>query len=106
MRLVPDPALDADYPRQYTSEVEIRTRDGRTLARRVEHARGTPENPLTPDEIRAKYLALTSGTVPRARAEAIMTLVERVDRAADLTGLTDRLRARSGRRRRTTPRRW
>lgn len=100
MELVHDPALDAGYPARYTSVVEVTTRDGRVLSRRVEAARGTAENPLTPDEIRAKYRRLTAGVVPAARAEAIMVEVDRIDRARDLGRLAALLRARTLHRRR------
>ncbi|MBI3457068.1 MAG: MmgE/PrpD family protein [Candidatus Rokubacteria bacterium] len=96
MTLVHDPSLDAQYPERYTSVVEITTRDGRTLSRRVESAKGTPENPLTPDEVRMKYRRLTAGVVPAARAEAILALVDRIDREADVTRLAGLLRARTG----------
>lgn len=99
-RLVADPGLDVHYPARYTSEVRLRTRDGRTLARRVESARGTPENPLSPDEVRAKFRALTAGVVSAARAEAIVAAVEGLDRARDLTPLARLLRAPT-----TSPRR-
>jgi hypothetical protein len=35
--------------------VRIRLRDGRTLEADLPHQRGGPENPLTPDEVRAKF---------------------------------------------------
>ncbi len=100
MQLVHDPALDAGYPERYTSVVELTTRDGRTLSRRVEAARGTAENPLTPDEVRAKYRGLAAGVVPAARAEAIRRVVDRMERAPDLHRLTALLRAPTGRARR------
>lgn len=96
MRLVHDPSLDARYPERYTSVVEITTRDGRTLSRRVESAKGTPENPLTPDEVRTKYRRLTAGVIPAARAQAILALLDRIDREADVTRLAGLLRARTG----------
>jgi 2-methylcitrate dehydratase PrpD len=96
MALVHDPALDANYPERYTSVVELILRDGRTVSRRVEFARGTRENPLTPDEVRAKYFRLTGPVIPRARAEALMAAVDRLDRAGDLTTLVALLRKKTG----------
>ena len=96
MTLVHDPTLDAHYPERYTSIVELHLKDGRMLARRVEHAKGTLENPLSPDEVRAKYARLTQPVLPRARAEAIMALVDGIDRARDLTPLATLLRQKTG----------
>ncbi len=41
------------------STVTVALKDGRTFTRRVEHFKGTPENPLDPDEMRDKFLRLT-----------------------------------------------
>jgi 2-methylcitrate dehydratase PrpD len=101
MQLVHDPALDENYPEHYTSVVELALKDGRMLSRRVEFAKGTRENPLTPDEVRAKYFRLTEPVVPRGHAEAIMAEVDRLDRARDLTPLASLLRRKPGRPRRT-----
>jgi 2-methylcitrate dehydratase PrpD len=95
MTLVHDPDLDASYPERYTSVVELSLRDGRTVSRRVEFARGTRENPLSADEVRAKYLRLTGPVVPRARAEALMAAVDRLDRARDVAPLAGLLRQRT-----------
>ena len=87
-----------------TTIIGIRLKDGRTVSRRVEFAKGTRENPLTADEVRAKYFRLTGPVAPRARAEAIMTAVDGLDRARDLTRLASLLRRKTGRTRRTPSR--
>ena len=104
MTLVHDPALDEHYPERYTSVVELALKDGRALSRRVEFAKGTRENPLTPDEVRAKYFRLTAPIVPRRRAEAIMAEVDRLDRARDLAPLGSLLRRKPDRPRRAAGR--
>jgi 2-methylcitrate dehydratase PrpD len=100
MGLQHDPTLDQNYPERYTSVVELTLKDGRTLARRVEFAKGTRENPLTPDEVRAKYFRLTAPIVPRRHAEAIMAEVDRLDHARDLAPLASLLRRKPDRPRR------
>lgn len=97
MEFVHDPDLDATYPERYASIVELKLKDGRALSRRVDHARGTRENPFTGDEVRAKYRALTAMVIPRARAEAIMGAVDTLDRARDVSRLAALLRAKIGR---------
>jgi 2-methylcitrate dehydratase PrpD len=96
MTLVHDPALDAHYPERYTSIVELYLKDGRMLSRRVEHARGTRENPLTPGEVRGKYARLTAPVIPRARADDIMATVDAIERAPDLSRLAALLRRKTG----------
>jgi 2-methylcitrate dehydratase PrpD len=92
MTLIHDPELDAGYPERYTSIVELHLKGGRALSRRVEFAKGTRENPLTADEIRAKYFRLTAPVVPRARAAAVMAQVDGLDGARDLARLGALLR--------------
>jgi 2-methylcitrate dehydratase PrpD len=41
------------------STVSVTLKDGRTFTHRVEHFKGTPRNPLGPDEMRDKFLRLT-----------------------------------------------
>src|SRR5262249_46519191 len=101
MTIAHDPDLDASYPERYTSVVELALRDGRTVSRRVEFAKGTHENPLSADEIRAKYRRLTESVVPAPRATAVMTAVDRFDKARDLTALAALLRPPTGTKRRT-----
>jgi 2-methylcitrate dehydratase PrpD len=96
MELVHDPALDAHYPERYSSIVELYLKDGRVVSRRVDDAKGSRENPLTPDEVRAKYVRLTTPVVPRARADAIMAGVDGIDRATGLPPLAALLRLKTG----------
>lgn len=37
------------------SRVTVHLKDGRQLQRRLDHARGTPRNPMTPEELRGKF---------------------------------------------------
>jgi len=97
MTLVHEPALDETYPERYASIVDLVLKDGRTVSRRVDFAKGTREAPLTPDEIEDKYYRLTGPVVPRPRAAAIRDLVARLSSAADLARLAALLRQPVGR---------
>jgi 2-methylcitrate dehydratase PrpD len=92
-RLVADPELDRGWPEVYVSIVEVRTTDGRSLACRVDHAKGTMENPLTPEEIHAKYLSLATTVTSAAHAEQIAQIVQRIDRTPDVARLAGLLRS-------------
>jgi 2-methylcitrate dehydratase PrpD len=91
-RMVADPELDGGWPETYASIVEVTTSDGRHLSARVNHAKGTMENPLTPEEIQRKYLTLATTVTTAAHAERIAELVRRADRLADMSGLAALLR--------------
>lgn len=55
-----DPSLDALYPRQWPAAAEIRLRDGRVLAKRIDHALGEPENPVPRDALVARFVEMVS----------------------------------------------
>jgi hypothetical protein len=72
--------------------VRIALRDGRTLASEPARARGNPENPLSDDELRAKYRALAEPVLGHARAARIETLVDALpENAAALPALVEEL---------------
>lgn len=91
-RMVADPELDGAYPERYTSIVEVVTADGRRLSSRVEYAKGTMQNPLSPEEIHAKYLKLATTVTSVTHAEDIANTVRRIDRSSDVAGLAGMLR--------------
>ena len=62
VQLIPDEALERLYPKRETI-VQVTLNDGTELTERVEAVRGTPENPMTRDEVVAKARELTT---PRA----------------------------------------
>jgi 2-methylcitrate dehydratase PrpD len=71
------------YPAAFPGGVRIRTTDGRTLEADLPHQRGGPENPMTADEVRAKFrenasLALADDAVEELEA-GIITLEEAED---------------------------
>jgi len=102
--LVRDPKLDRTYPERYASIVEVTTRNGRRFSRRVDHARGTPQNPLTIAEIREKYRLLTAGVAAAGRARRIASLVDRIESLSDVRAIAALLRGSLRRSRGAGPR--
>jgi 2-methylcitrate dehydratase PrpD len=95
-RMVADTELDTHYPEVYASIVEVALTDGRRLSCRVDYAKGTMQNPLTPEEVYQKYLKLATTVTTRAHAGRIADAVERIDRMRDLIGLSAMLRVPRG----------
>ena len=82
VKLVPDAELEKLIPVR-VAIVEVTLNDGKELTERVEHVRGTPENPMTRDEVVAKARELMS---PVLGVATCATLIERV---LALDGLKD-----------------
>jgi 2-methylcitrate dehydratase PrpD len=74
VQLVPDEELEKLIPVR-VAIVEVTLNDGTRLTERVEHVRGTPENPMTRDEVVAKARELMA---PVLGATACSSLIERV----------------------------
>src|SRR5438874_12613600 len=70
----------ASYPAAFPGGVRIRLKDGRTLEADAPYQLGGPENPMSADDVRAKFrenaaIALDDGTLA-ALEETVLTLVE------------------------------
>jgi 2-methylcitrate dehydratase PrpD len=89
---VHDDALDPLYPARYVTRLALTDRDGRTHERRVDWARGTPQNPMRDDEILAKFHRLAEDRVDPQVAGSIADLVLSLDRQPDLGRLFALLR--------------
>ncbi len=74
VQLVPDEELEKLIPVR-VAIVEVTLNDGTRLSERVEHVRGTPENPMTRDEVVAKARELMT---PVLGAATCSNLIERV----------------------------
>ena len=55
-----DPALDAEYPAHYGTRTVLRTRDGSVLEEVRLVAPGDPGDPMSDEELLAKYRRLTA----------------------------------------------
>ena len=87
VRYRPDPA--SAFPRAFSGEVVVRTRDGRELRHREEINRGADERPLTNREIAEKYMENARLSVDGPKAIAIRQAVLDLDRHDDVRALGD-----------------
>ena len=74
VQLIPDEALEKLYPKRETI-VEVTLNDGTRLTEKVDAVRGTPENPMTREEVVAKARDLTA---PKLGREKSGKLIEKV----------------------------
>ena len=82
-------AIDPDsaFPRYYSGEIRVRTRDGRELRHREAVNRGSDANPLSAEDIAAKFRDNAARAVAPERVERIFEAVMTLDRAPDLSEL-------------------
>jgi 2-methylcitrate dehydratase PrpD len=65
------------------ARVTIRTRDGRTLSRHVEHALGTLARPMSDADLVAKFRGLAQEVLARARLEEVIRLCWNISELED-----------------------
>lgn len=86
VRVVRDPEIDALGPRsRHKVIVEVRQRDGVVQTETVEHARGSPQCPLTPDEVTRKFRILAAKSVPRPRVQELLDIITDLEQLADVS---------------------
>jgi 2-methylcitrate dehydratase PrpD len=75
-----------------STTVKVTLKDGREFTKTVDEARGTPENPLTGDEIRDKFRQCVKGIQPKKEMEKTIALVGDLENLKKISTLTDLLR--------------
>ena len=86
-----DPEIEAMGPAyRHAARVKVVARDGRTFENMPLDRRGSPENPMSPEEVEHKFRHVARPCVPVARIDRIVTLVrglEQLDELHELIGL-------------------
>ena len=86
VRLIPDEQLQRLLPLR-EAIVEITLTDATHLSQRVENVRGTPENPMTRDEVAAKARDLMTPVLGQAACEDLMRTVFGLENIEDIREL-------------------
>ena len=79
---------DSAYPGYFSGAIRLETKDGRTLEHREQINRGATENPLSDDDIKAKYFGNATLTISEERAQALLDIVMNIEQEPDLNRLS------------------
>lgn len=80
-----DPEIEKmGAPFRHASRVKITTRSGQAHEKLALHRRGSPENPLAPEEVIHKFRNVVAPCMSKADAERIITTVDRCESLADI----------------------
>jgi 2-methylcitrate dehydratase PrpD len=74
--------------------IEVVTSDGRSFSKRVDYARGRSENPLTRDELEAKFIRWAEPVVGEPRAREIIDVVRDIESLPDVSELIGLMQGR------------
>lgn len=72
--------------------VELRLQNGTTLAARCIHTRGSPENPLTTEQVRAKFRRYAASVLSANQIDGVIQTVARLEDVGSIRTLTGMLR--------------
>ncbi len=88
-----DPEIEAlGEPHRHAARIVLTTRDGRRLEKLQLQRRGSPDNPLGPDDVEAKFRDLTAERIDKATTERIIATVAALDDLANTDDLVACLR--------------
>ena len=83
------PEAEAAGYNRMTTIIDIQLKDGRTISGRADFGKGSPQNPMTYDEVAAKFLdCATFAKWPAGKAKAIVGLVRGLEKVTDVRALT------------------
>lgn len=71
------------------AEVQVRLKNGETLSARVDKAKGSPANPMSDAEFRAKYLDCCTGVLGPEQIEKSLALLARLETIPRIGELTE-----------------
>lgn len=74
-------------PFRHASRVKITTRDGKVHEKLALHRRGSPENPLAPEEVVHKFRNVVAPCMDKSAAEKIITTVNQFETLADISSV-------------------
>jgi len=84
IKVVADPQIDALFPGVKRARVSITTTEGATHTAQVDHAKGSPQNPLSDDEIVAKFRANAASVLTKDQQNAIIEATWNFEKVEDI----------------------
>jgi len=87
IRILRDAALTARYPRGIPNRLVATLTDGRQLVAENEFPRGHDQNPMTDDEVEAKFRRLAKGRLDAARTDRVLELCRKLEQLTSIDEL-------------------
>jgi 2-methylcitrate dehydratase PrpD len=87
-----DPVAEAAGYNKMTTIVTVKLKDGRTVSGRADFAKGSPQIPISLDEVAAKFMDCAAfAKWPAAKAKAAVDLARRLEDLPDVRGIMAQL---------------
>jgi 2-methylcitrate dehydratase PrpD len=72
-----------------TPPLTVKTRDGKTYTEELVPSKGSPQNPMTYEELEDKFMGLATRAVPKELAAKIAATVRNLEKVKDLHELSE-----------------
>jgi 2-methylcitrate dehydratase PrpD len=94
VKCISNPEFDKDFPAKLTTACTIKTKDGRTLTKKVDYLKGSPEDPFSWDEIADKWRRIYrdgggAQVISKGRSEEILTRFMNMEKEKDIGKLVE-----------------
>jgi 2-methylcitrate dehydratase PrpD len=86
-----DPKIDALTPAAWPAKVTVRLADGRQITEYVENPKGDPENSLTWQEVKDKFILLVDGIMTKDGMQEIIGMCEELEKVKDCGNILRRV---------------
>jgi len=91
IKVVADPEIDAMFPGVKRARVTITTQAGESHSAQVDHAKGSPENPMSDEEVVAKFRANAAGVLDPQQQDKVVDLTWHLDELENIGDYLDLL---------------
>jgi 2-methylcitrate dehydratase PrpD len=88
VKVVVDPEIPGDLERHMWTRFTVRLKDGRSATIAPRPVPGHPENPLSREALREKFVECARVVLPADRVDSVAQMVESLDACPDLRSLT------------------
>jgi len=85
IKVLADPEIDRIFPKIKRARVTIKTKDGEEYNAQTDVAKGSPEDPLSDDEIVAKFRANAHGVLSDQRMDEVIEATWKFERFSNLS---------------------
>lgn len=92
IKVVADPEIDALFPGVKRARVSIMNNTGESYTAQVDHAKGSPQNPMSDAEVISKFRANASAVLSKGQQDKVIDLTWRFDELDEITGFMESLR--------------
>lgn len=86
-----DPMMDPRYPEGIPNRITVHLKDGRSLTEEVAFPRGHARNPMSDEEVEAKFYVLTEWALPRERQDRVLQFIWNLESQTSLRPLMEML---------------